>query len=409
MKALRTDSSQCSQLSQFFDGRLVECLGLERFNLNDSQLNAVADCVSLMDSNSSSIKLLWGPPGTGKTKTISSILWAMLIKGRRTLACAPTNTAVLEIAVRIVKLTVESSDGNVFLNDIVLFGNKKKMKIDDGNCLSKLYLSSRAERMLPCFKSNTGWRHCLCALIDLLVNSVAKYQLNNKDKTFKHYLKDDYNKLSVNLRRCITILYYDHPRNLGTGQIFQCMLEVLELIKILHSLINAGNGNGGGDIWSNELLQSTIEEDVDPVLWTSQLAYIRTNSCNKSKFVAARSLCVQELRYLRTNLELPNCYSTRGVRQYLLSRTGCIICTVCSSFKLYDVPMRNSSSGMHQLLKNHENMTSLELLIIDEAAQLKECETLIPLELPGIKHAVLIGDEYQLPALVKSKVRFLNS
>ncbi|CAL5025815.1 unnamed protein product [Urochloa decumbens] len=400
-KALDGGSSSFSQLPQFFDRRLVDGLGLEKFNLNDSQLNAVADCVSLMDHNSSSIKLLWGPPGTGKTKTISSILWAMLVRGRRTVACAPTNTAVLEIAARISKLVVESSDGSVFLNDIVLFGNKKKMNIDDNNYLSKVYLNSRAERLLPCFEPNTGWRHCLCTLIDLLVSSVTKYQLSNKSKTFKHYLKDDYIKLSRNLRSCIAVLYNDHPRNLETGRIFQCMLDVLELIKIFHALLNAGNG---GDIWSNELLESTIEVDSDPVLWPSRLASIRTNSCNKSKFVAARSLCVQELRYLRTNLELPNCYSTRGVQRYLLSRTRCIICTVCSSFKLYDIPMINSSSGIHRLLKKPENMIPLDLLIIDEAAQLKECETLIPLQLPGIRHAVFIGDEYQLPALVKSKI-----
>jgi superfamily I DNA and/or RNA helicase len=49
------------------------------------------------------------------------------------------------------------------------------------------------------------------------------------------------------------------------------------------------------------------------------------------------------------------------------------------------------------------------LLIIDEAAQLKECETLIPLQLPGIRHAVFIGDEYQLPSLVKSSVSSLPS
>lgn len=45
-----------------------------------------------------------------------------------------------------------------------------------------------------------------------------------------------------------------------------------------------------------------------------------------------------------------------------------------------------------------------EILVIDEAAQLKECETAIPLQLPDIQHLILIGDEKQLPALVKSKV-----
>jgi len=51
---------------------------------------------------------------------------------------------------------------------------------------------------------------------------------------------------------------------------------------------------------------------------------------------------------------------------------------------------------------------SMEFLVIDEAAQLKECETTIPLQLSGIRHAILIGDETQLPPLVKSKVRVLS-
>ncbi|KAL6882572.1 hypothetical protein ACP4OV_011262 [Aristida adscensionis] len=385
-KATEVGSSSCCQSSQLFAHSLVDGVGLEKFNLNGSQRNAVADCVSVTGNKFPCIKLLWGPPGTGKTKTISTILWAMLIKGRNTLACAPTNTAVLEVGARIVKLVVESSDGSIFLNDIVLFGNKSKMKIDaDNNELSKVYLDSRAERLLLCFMPITGWRHCLCSLIDLLENSVTNYLSYGKGKMFKHYLKDDYNRLSQNLCRCIAVLHKDHPRNPETGRSFQCMLEVLELVKILHAVINASNG---GDIWSDELLESKIEDDIDPVGWPLQLASIRMDLCNKSKFRAARSLCVQELRYLRMKLKLPNCYSSRSVQLYLLSRTRCIICTVCSSFKLYDVPKARGNS----------------LLIIDEAAQLKECETLIPLQLPGIRHAVFIGDEYQLPALVKSKI-----
>jgi superfamily I DNA and/or RNA helicase len=47
----------------------------------------------------------------------------------------------------------------------------------------------------------------------------------------------------------------------------------------------------------------------------------------------------------------------------------------------------------------------LEFLVIDEAAQLKECESAIPLQLPGLRHAILIGDERQLPAMVKSEVQ----
>ncbi|KAF6174662.1 hypothetical protein GIB67_006314 [Kingdonia uniflora] len=38
----------------------------------------------------------------------------------------------------------------------------------------------------------------------------------------------------------------------------------------------------------------------------------------------------------------------------------------------------------------------IEMLVIDEVAQLKERESFIPLKLPDIRHAILIGDECQL-------------
>jgi senataxin len=485
------DTSLCSQISECSARRSVDGLGLEKFNLNDSQLNAIADCVSAMENYLPSLKLIWGPPGTGKTKTISTILWAMLIKGLRTLTCAPTNTAVLEVASRIVRLVGETSDiSGCFLNDIVLFGNKDRMKIDDTHDLSVVFLDLRAKRLLPCYVPNTGWRHCLCSLIDVLENPVTKYKLHieyileavkatekeipkkdvdelllreegnplppdyhlcskpiSKDHLltllslfrkpihntpeakeeechregryesealnkvfkvlpFKNYLKGCYNKLSENLCNCIELLYNDHPRNSDTAQSFRCMPEVLELIEILHTLINWYTDNG--DTWSDEVLEAKIEDDCNPVSWPEQLACLQINTCNISKFKLARSLCVQELRYLRKNLEVPNCDSTRSTQLYLLQRAKCILCTASSSFRLYNVPMDNSDSDISELVMKPKNLNPLELLIVDEAAQLKECETLIPLQLPGIRQAVFIGDEYQLPALVKSKVSYIR-
>ncbi|MBA0676802.1 hypothetical protein Goari_018259 [Gossypium aridum] len=49
-------------------------------------------------------------------------------------------------------------------------------------------------------------------------------------------------------------------------------------------------------------------------------------------------------------------------------------------------------------------MKPLRVLVIDEAAQLKECESTIPLQLPGLAHSILIGDEWQLQATVQSNV-----
>ncbi|KAJ3689680.1 hypothetical protein LUZ61_018844 [Rhynchospora tenuis] len=59
-------------------------------DLNRSQLEAVKSTISAVQCNkSSSIKLLWGPPGTGKTKTIGAILWSLMQLQIRTITCAP--------------------------------------------------------------------------------------------------------------------------------------------------------------------------------------------------------------------------------------------------------------------------------------------------------------------------------
>nr|GEX90582.1 UvrD-like helicase, ATP-binding domain, P-loop containing nucleoside triphosphate hydrolase [Tanacetum cinerariifolium] len=62
-------------------------------------------------------------------------------------------------------------------------------------------------------------------------------------------------------------------------------------------------------------------------------------------------------------------------------------------------PSLRSSYKLHVV-----NMEHLNILVIDEAAQLKEAESIIPLQLPGMKHAILIGDERQLPARINSNV-----
>lgn len=45
-----------------------------------------------------------------------------------------------------------------------------------------------------------------------------------------------------------------------------------------------------------------------------------------------------------------------------------------------------------------------DILVIDEAAYLKESESMVPLSIDGIKHLVLVGDEKQLESVVMSPV-----
>ena len=56
----------------------------------------------------------------------------------------------------------------------------------------------------------------------------------------------------------------------------------------------------------------------------------------------------------------------------------------------------------------YERNDAHRLVLIDEVAQLQECESAIPLHLPGVQNVVLVGDERQLPSMVQSKVFLKN-
>ncbi|MEM4852617.1 MAG: AAA domain-containing protein [Thermofilum sp.] len=78
----------------------------ERFELNDSQIEAVEAALGLRDSE---LLLVVGPPGTGKTRVIAKIAYELARKGRKVLISCHTNRAVdnaiellpIEIALRV--------------------------------------------------------------------------------------------------------------------------------------------------------------------------------------------------------------------------------------------------------------------------------------------------------------------
>ncbi|THF97169.1 hypothetical protein TEA_003299 [Camellia sinensis var. sinensis] len=114
------------------------------------------------------------------------------------------------------------------------------------------------------------------------------------------------------------------------------------------------------------------------------------NSINcLAKLSLAKTKCLEVLKFLHEKLSVVPCNVTGyyQIRRFCLHTTCLIFCTASSSVKLHT-----------------EGMAPLELLVIDEAAQLKECEFTIPLQLFGLRHAILIGDERQLPAMVQSEI-----
>jgi len=66
--------------------------------LDDRQRAAVDGAL-----RSGDIALVWGPPGTGKTRTLVEVVRQRVLRGERVLCCAPSNTAVDNLGIRLAE------------------------------------------------------------------------------------------------------------------------------------------------------------------------------------------------------------------------------------------------------------------------------------------------------------------
>ncbi|XP_026399275.1 uncharacterized protein LOC113295141 [Papaver somniferum] len=162
----------CSQEVKRVPGKHLS-KDLRSFNLNESQLHAVHSSIRTSACNHrNSIQLIWGPPGTGKTKIVSALLWAMLKMKCRTLTCSPTNIGVVEVSARLMSIVRPTLQRGFYgLGDVVLFGNKDRMKIYDRCDLLDIFLDDRVEKLAKCLSYRTGWGSQLEAMILLLRDS----------------------------------------------------------------------------------------------------------------------------------------------------------------------------------------------------------------------------------------------
>ncbi|KAL6567847.1 hypothetical protein OROGR_001515 [Orobanche gracilis] len=417
---------------------------INSLGLNDSQRDAVLDSISLAECcHQNGVKLLWGPPGTGKTKTIASLVFTLLGMRRRTLACAPTNVAVLGVAKRLMScFDGKLMHGAYGLGDVVLFGNGKRMKIDEHEDLHDIFLDYRVLVLADCFAPLSGWKGSLEKMIGLLEDPQGHYQRyldqqkidddsdDSADSDDEDEKKSDEENQLFGRGMLSGVQEYSKEtlkRNFLKKLIIQNIHE--EKIKGKQgkkrskSKCDDGKDSNGKDKHSvaDEKLNIplTFEEFV-----TKTLAFVRERlifcitglcthmptSCLPLEILktmtkvldflhnvdttnvgwlkqALKLEVFQILKLLRDKFPVPHFSEHYVIKNFCLGNACLILCTVSSSAKLHT-----------------QGMKPLEFVIIDEAAQLKECESCIPLQLYGIRHAILVGDEKQLPAMVISKI-----
>ncbi|KAK2635999.1 hypothetical protein Ddye_030791 [Dipteronia dyeriana] len=376
--------------------------------LNDSQVEAVLACLARTHCHHKcSVELIWGPPGTGKTKTVSMLLFRLLNMKCRTLVCAPTNVAIMEVASRVLLLVKESFEADseradLFcpLGDVLLFGNNERLKVDGGT--EEIYLDHRIEKLAECFVRLTGWRHCFMSMIDFLEECASQYQIflenklireNSNDdeiiecrnetegskgeyKSFLDFVRTRFNLIATALRNCLVIFCTHVPKEYILEANFHNIVYLISLLESLETLLFQDN-TASEEL--EELFSHSVDEEFSELIMDEKyLLQKRRSECRS----VLKTLCVS-----LNELNLPVVMNKESLKDFCFEKASLIFCTASSSYKLHSV-----------------HMEPLSLLVIDEAAQLRESESTIPLQLPDIKHAILIGDERQLPAMVESNV-----
>ncbi|XP_063937410.1 helicase sen1-like [Daucus carota subsp. sativus] len=353
--------------------------------LNKSQRQAILECVFKSHcAHKSSLELIWGPPGTGKTRTLAVMLWSLLQLKCRTLICCPTNVAISEIASRVMKLVNEDDTSLYSLGDILLYGN-----IDQtAYVIEEMCLDYRVKKLSECLGDGTGWRHCIITMIELLEDCVSKYKnfcdskivkddhkYVNDGESFLNFIRDNFIATASSVRNCISTIFTHLPKKFIREHNYKDMVALMTMLDSFESFLFQTNVVG------EELKEAFVcEEEFE------SLTHV---NANVSRFLNAKGECVRFLRNLLSaldGLDLPKC-DKDSIEEFCYKMASLIFCTASSSYKLQSV-----------------KMYPIKLLVIDEASQLKECELLVPLQVPSIKHVVLLGDECQLPAFVSSKV-----
>ncbi|EOY01170.1 P-loop containing nucleoside triphosphate hydrolases superfamily protein, putative [Theobroma cacao] len=363
----------CSLCSSQNDGTLNQIFLTSLLSqLNESQRKAVSACLNKVQCNHKAhVELIWGPPGTGKTKTLSVLLFTLLRKKYRTLTCAPTNIAITEVSTDI----------------------------------EEIFLDYRVKRLTECL-GPLGWWHCFTSMITFLEDCVTQYHIflenesikerehgrenenhekeccgetdfkKAKHKSFLEYVRERFVSTADPLRRCVSTLHTHVPKIYFLEHNIQEFETLFDLLDSFRTVL---------------FREDVVSEEVEELfLLSTDVKLLRQNAETSLLLCSVRSQCLSVLKALRDSLQelkLPSARNKDSIIRFCFQTASLLFSTACGSHKLYKLEMK-----------------PLNVLVIDEAAQLKECESAIPLQLPGIAHSFLIGDEWQLPATVLSNV-----
>lgn len=172
-----SSSTTMSELDHYHSNQLMLS------KLNPSQRDAILTVFSsLLLKIGPRIQIIHGPPGTGKTATLVSLIGTVLsceMESYKVIACAPTNQATCELARRSLTLT-HPSNSHVKLHQLVLVGNRDRLIMTAEGKEDSMYIHSRVKRI---HEAMSGWHAVTTAIVYQLFVS---QQINPNPTNHQH-------------------------------------------------------------------------------------------------------------------------------------------------------------------------------------------------------------------------------
>jgi energy-coupling factor transporter ATP-binding protein EcfA2 len=321
-------------------------------NYNESQINAICQVLNVPVTNQR-VHLILGPPGAGKTSTLSALLSALLASGKkeRVLVCSGQNVAIDHVVKRVMKDGLYNSNGNQYfleVNQMARIGNDEKI---DPYSIA-IDPATRFKQLIKMIRNISDGIKSLVTekmeIMDKLKNANTPYKARQSIKSRK-------------------------------SRIEETMQNIADTIAALldTKLVNT------------EQVSRIRDKFTDVRISMGKFLEQTDNEVRKIDIMNEAETTFSMIDILHKELELYLQVDNRDVELKILDHVTIVFATM-------------AITGRHVLRK----MRPFTTLIIDEAAQITESESMIPLDLVNCDNKtgrlVLIGDHKQLPSTVIS-------
>ncbi|VAH73396.1 unnamed protein product [Triticum turgidum subsp. durum] len=317
------------------------------------------------------VKLLWGPPGSGKTLVITKVLRYLQQLSMRIFICVPSEDHVLSLL-----MLLEESEYK--FNDLLVLDNLEGREITQK--VRETCLQDRSLDFLCCIKMYGQLVHEMILLLNLEMFCTKKCDHKSVTRCGKTSLpvfklqafKNSFSTLVTGMRQCLLELKGRFSGMCLTNENVESIGNLLDTLEVLDNLLNHKIKD-----------EKSVHQAFGLVTLAPSAAGFHEYPFAE-ELNSARVACLRAVETLKHSITLPKHFrERRDIENYCIQKCQVIVSSTCSNNRLLQL-------DTHQI----------DLLIVDGAANIKEYDLIVPLRLP-IRHVWMSGTANKQPTTNK--------